>query len=225
MPAQRIAPLLAPLLASVLLAAAALPVRAADPAPAKPEAGKPEAVKAEILGFRSARFGMGEDELRKAIGADFSKAEAIKVEENALLRTRQLTLKVPDLLPKGGTAQLVYTLGYVSQKLIQVDVLWSKAIDAALKPEVLIGNATLLRANFERQSFRPDSVAVNVPHKDGVVMFQAADARNRMVQLVMFGKWGERKGDQAQLTPTELHLSYLADPANPDVFKLQPGQF
>ncbi len=195
------------------------PVFAAD-------APKADAPQADIQGFRSAHFGMTEDEVRKAIASDFGiRGDAVMAEDNALLRTRQMTVKVPDLLPKGGAAQVVYILGYTSSKLIEVDVIWSKEIDQTMKPETLLSNANILLNNFQRQTFPPNGVTVRTPVKEGMVMFRGVDAGKRTVQVALLGNWSEKKGDKMELTPTELRLSYVLDVGKPDVFQLQPGKF
>ncbi|CAK0743987.1 hypothetical protein CCP4SC76_1450002 [Gammaproteobacteria bacterium] len=178
---------------------------------------------ADVTGFRSAHFGMSEEEVRKAIVKDFSiKKEAIKAEENPLDRTRILMIRVPDLLPKGGTAQVVYVLGYSKKKLIQVNVLWSKTSDSGIKPEQLADNAVLLGNHFETNGFAPDSITRNalLSSGEGVLVFRGTDKQGRMVLLLLRGDSNKDKPDQPKFTYTALQLFYVADPANPDIFRL-----
>jgi len=191
---------------------------------AVPPAGAPAAAT-EVNGFRSARFGMTEDEVRKAAAKDLSvKADAFKAEDHALERTRVLSVRVPDVLPKGGTAAVSYILGYTSKKLIQVNVLWSKATDPAMTPELMVANANLLGSYFQEQGFKPDSVVVNAPASGGIVVFRGLDQQGRMVAVSLLGTTQSKDGQQ-QFSPAALQLSYVSDPVKPDVFRVQPGQF
>ena len=74
-----------------------------------------------VEGFRSAKFGMNEADVRSAIGKDFGlKPEAIKTQDNPAELTHSLLVTVPDLLPNGGGAEVSYVFGYKSKSLIQV---------------------------------------------------------------------------------------------------------
>lgn len=178
-----------------------------------------------IDGFRSAKFGMNEADVRAAMAKDFGpKPDAIKVQDNASELTRSLLLSVPELLPNGGTAELSYVFGYKSKSLIQVGAVWSKGTDAAMTPEKLFSNANILRAHFMGEGFKPDSIAVNMPVAGGIVMFRGSDAKDRSVILLLQGTF-ETKDNNRVLTPTSLLLFYVADAKSPDIFKLPPGQF
>ena len=238
-------PALAGLLTSVaigpLAAQGVVPKQKAAPAPKAATAGTPVAGGAAsatetptatddkpakaIDGFRSAKFGMNEADVRAAMTKDFSpKPDAIKIQDNASELTRSLLLPVSELLPNGGTAELSYVFGYKSKSLIQVGAVWSKGTDAAMTPEKLFSNANILRAHFMGEGFKPDSIAVNMPVAGGIVMFRGSDAKDRSVILLLQGTF-ETKDNNRVLTPTSLLLFYVADAKSPDIFKLPPGQF
>lgn len=182
--------------------------------------------KAIVEGFRSAKFGMNEADIRAAIGKDFgAKPDAIKTQDNPAELTHSLLVTVPDLLPNGGAAEVSYVLGYKSKTLIQVGAVWSKTTDAALTPERLFSNANILRAHFMSEGFKPDTVAVNTPVNGGLLMFRGGDAKDRTVMLLLQGTFETKENNQRVLTPTGLLLFYVADAKSPDVFKLPPGQF
>lgn len=224
-----------------LAAQGAVPKQKAAPAPKAGAAGTPAAAGATsaaaaeapaaddkgkaIDGFRSAKFGMNEADVRAAMARDFNaKPDAIKAQDNASELTRSILLAVPDLLPNGGTAELSYVFGYKSKSLIQVGAVWSKGTDAAMTPEKLFSNANILRAHFLSEGFKPDSIAVNMPVNGGIVMFRGSDAKDRSVILLLQGTF-ETKENNRVLTPTSLLLFYVADAKSPDIFKLPPGQF
>ncbi|MBR0783012.1 hypothetical protein [Bradyrhizobium iriomotense] len=202
--------------------AAAAPAAAATEAPS---AGADDKTKA-IDGFRSAKFGMSEADVRAAMARDFNaKPDAIKAQDNASELTHSILLPVPELLPNGGTAELSYVFGYKSKSLIQVGAVWSKGTDAAMTPEKLFSNANILRAHFMGEGFKPDSIAMNMPVAGGIVMFRGSDAKDRSVILLLQGTFENKENNQRVLTPTSLLLFYVADAKSPDIFKLPPGQF
>lgn len=203
----------------------ASPAAAAAPAPAG-ASNVVSAAQANVEGFRSARFGMSEAEVKNAIMKDFGvKADAIREQPNPGERTKVLVVKVPDLLPGGGAAEASYVIGYQSKKLIQVSIAWSKAIDDKMTPEQLFSNSSVLRAHFVGESFKPDTVATNMPINGGILMFRGSDAKDRTVMLVLQGTLAQGQGDQRVLTPTGLLLFYIADAKAPDVYRLPPGSF
>jgi len=198
---------------------------ATSTAAAETPAGEDKAAKA-IDGFRSAKFGMNEADVRAAMTKDFNaKPDAIKIQDNASELTRSLLLSVPELLPNGGTAELSYVFGYKSKSLIQVGAVWSKGTDTAMTPEKLFSNANILRAHFMGEGFKPDSIAVNMPVAGGIVMFRGSDAKDRSVILLLQGTFENKENNQRVLTPNSLLLFYVADAKSPDIFKLPPGQF
>ena len=221
-PKQKAAPRAA---AGAAPVAAGAPAAATSPAAAETPAGDEKAIKA-IDGFRSAKFGMSEADVRAAMTKDFSpKPDAIRIQDNASELTRSLLLSVPELLPNGGTAELSYVFGYKSKSLIQVGAVWSKGTDTAMTAEKLFSNANILRAHFMGEGFKPDSIAMNMPVAGGIVMFRGSDAKDRSVILLLQGTFENKDNNQRVLTPTSLLLFYVADAKSPDIFKLPPGQF
>ncbi|MFB6415554.1 MULTISPECIES: hypothetical protein [Bradyrhizobium] len=204
-------------------AAAGTPVAAGAPSAEAP--GAEDKSKA-IDGFRSAKFGMNEADVRAAMAKDFNvRPDAIKSQDNAAELTHSLLYSAPDLLPNGGTAELSYVFGYKSKSLIQVGAVWSKGTDTAMTPEKLFSNANILRAHFMGEGFKPDSIAINMPVAGGIVMFRGSDAKDRSVILLLQGTFENKENSQRVLTPTSLLLFYVADAKSPDIFKLPPGQF
>ena len=186
-----------------------------------------ESPPAEIVtGFRSAKFGMSEADVRAAILKDFGvKSEAVKAQDNPAELTHSLLVTVPDLLTSGGIAEVSYVFGYKSKTLIQIGTVWSKTTDPGMTPEKLFSNANILRAHFLNGGFKPDTIAVNTPINGGLLMFRGSDARDRTVILLLQGTFENKNENQRVLTPSGLLLFYVADAKSPDVFKLPPGQF
>ena len=204
-----------------------LPPAAQHLAPASPAApAKPTQPEDFAGGFRSARFGMSEAEVRQAIARDFdSKPDAIRPDLNPAELTHALTIVVPDLIPGGGKATVAYVFGYKSEKLIQVGITWSKAIDDTITPDRLFINANILREHFLGEGYRPDTITSNAPIAGGLLMFRGSDANGHTTALLLRGTFRQGDNNQKVLTPTGLLLYYVVDPKDPDVFKLPPGSF
>lgn len=87
-----------------------------------------EPAKYEVSGFRDARFGMTEQEVRASVVKTLGvKPADIVSSANPIEGTTVLTIKVALLDPVPGPAQVAYILGYGSKKLIQVNVIWGDA--------------------------------------------------------------------------------------------------
>jgi hypothetical protein len=192
---------------------------AATPAPAQPAV-------AQINGFRSARFGMTDAEVRSAIERDFNlRGDAVQAQENKAEQTHVLIVRAANVLPGGGTASISYVFGFKSKTLIQVGLSWSKATDDAMTPEQLFSNANVLQSHFLTEGYKPDTVATSMPINGGVLMFRGSDADQHTTMLILQGTFTQAENNQRQMTPTALLLFYIADAKAPDVYRLPPGSF
>ena len=187
---------------------------------------KPVAV---IDGFRSAKFGQTEAEVREAIASDFGKkGNAPKSEANPIEGTTVLSVDVENLLPNSGEASVAYVLGFTSRKLIQVNVLWQgKGKNDPTQIALALSNY------FLGEEFKPDSVVVNAELPDhSILVFRGTDMKGRMVVLELLQPQDPAKAKKADTStkqpaaqPSSLRLSYIEKPAEPDIFKIKPGQF
>lgn len=181
---------------------------------------------AKVDGFRSAKFGMTEAEVKSAIASDFGiKSNAIREQPNVGERTKALLVKVPDVLQGGGTAEVSYIFGYHTKKLIQVSVSWSKATDEKMSPEQLFSNSSVLRDYFMAEGFKPETVATNMPISGGLLMFRGGDTKDHTAMLILQGTFAQGEHNQRVLTPASLLLFYIEDPKAPDVYRLPRGSF
>ncbi|MGH7004174.1 MAG: hypothetical protein ACREIP_09525 [Alphaproteobacteria bacterium] len=195
-------------------------------APAAAQAESPE-----VEGFRSARFDMTEEQLRAAIAADFkiSPVQILKQVHKAD-RTTILSIKVPDLLPESGIAQVNYKLGYKSKRLIQVDVIFGTAVDSKVTPQGLSVVLVNLRQYLQERGFDKEKVVVNAatPQPNIALVFRAQDEKGRVVALLGQFKVDPKaeKGKQLLLDqPEAVIVSYVLDAKSPDVFKIEKGKF
>jgi len=211
---------------AALAAAASTSARAQTP----PAETKPY----DVEGFRSAKFGMTEAEVRKAIQTDFNvRDNAIKSDTNPIERTTILSFTGKDVVPEAGDVRVLYFFGYSKKKLFQVVLSWGAGVSetAANSTSVLAG-AQLLLNYFIAQQFKPEGRIVNAQLSDGTaLLFQGQDDKGRTVQL-QYGtipqapKAGEKPDPNTPAPRIPFaRLLYIEDPKNPDVFRIKPGQF
>ena len=196
--------------------------------------------RAVVDGFRSAHFGMTEGAVRAAIATDFGAkigpaADAIKVIENKVERTRILVVRLPDLFPEAGMTEIGYVLGYKSKALMQINLLWGTPLSAKVTPEQLGIIATNLQRYFADQGFAAKDVKANLKIGKGTMLvFQGYDAQGRLVQLVRRAEAlapaagtpapadGAKPDTQYRQT---LRLAYIGNPKAPDTFQIGKGAF
>jgi hypothetical protein len=197
------------------------PAQAADTTPPPANAGP------AIDGFRGAKFGMTESQVRAAIAAEFNvPASTITATENQLQRTAVLGVQIPNLVPQGGTAAVSYVFGYQSHKLMEVNILWSREIDPKTTPQMLYQNGETLQQYFASEGFPADRSTGNIATPNGVLLFRATDTSGNAVLLILSGTITKNpKDSNTQLNPNALTLAYAANPLHPDVFQLPKGSF
>jgi hypothetical protein len=225
------AALLALIFAATLGAAPAwaqqAPAAPAAPAPAQaapaPAATAEPEEKVEIRGFRSATWGMTEAQVREAIRKDFGNAR-VTAEQNPADLTTLVWANVDNMLPGSGIGRVTYVLGHTSKRLMQVSITWGGIINPAMKPEAAVSVANLLRGHFATLGYKPDTVVQNAKVQEGViVVFRGFDYENRMTLLVL-SELPKQEG-APPTAPVMLQLSYVQNIQNPDVFKVNRGQF
>jgi len=180
-----------------------------------------------IDGFRGAKFGMTESQVRGAIEAAFNlPASAITQTENQIQHTAVLSAQVPNLVPGGGTAAVSYVFGYQSHKLMEVNILWAPEIDPKTTPAMLYQNGESLQQYFAGEDFPPQRSTGNIATPDGVLLFRATDLTGNALLLILSGNiTKDPKAGKTILNPSALTLAYAADPAHPDVLQLAKGSF
>ncbi|MBI5164954.1 MAG: hypothetical protein HY985_13760 [Magnetospirillum sp.] len=176
----------------------------------------------EIKGFRSARFGMDEARVREAMVKDLGiTAGAIERSVSPTEKTTVLMATVENLLPDAGPATIAYILGYSSQKLTVINIVWSKSSDPNL-----ISTAVALRDYFQKWNIPKDKVVINaeLPNGDALV-FRGTDTKDSLVSLIFHASPKPQKAGDAPKQEGALRLSYVEAPDKLDVFTLKPGQF
>jgi len=185
---------------------------------------------ADIKGFRSAKFGMNEKSVYRAIATDFNlPKKKVKKTRNANDHTTALEIIVPDLFSTGGAAKVGYILGYKSKKLMHINVLWGKGAAEKVDGKDVLTTANLLRTHFLKKRYKEEGLVANGKLSDtSTVVFRGKDKKNRMI-LLMLGTQLKKEGmtDEQIINSTSLVLSYLLNPDEPDVRKIviQEGEF
>jgi hypothetical protein len=195
-------------------------------------AQEPALPKYEVLGFRDARFGMSEPEVRAtAIKAFALKPADIASAANPVEGTSVLTVKVAALDPAPGPARIAYIFGYTSKKLIQVNVIWGED-KPPLDGTAMIAAGTRLERYFAGFVWRKDTTRAGIPVGDNtVVLFAGEDEKKGAVRLIADGvKFQvQREGNQTTSPepkgPPKLIINYIADRESPDVAKIDKGKF
>jgi hypothetical protein len=192
-----------------------------------PSATAPQAKQAKVEGFRSARFGMTEDELRKAIAKDFNiSGDAVQKVEDPSERTTALLIKVKDLLPDSGVGVVAYIMGYKSKKLFRVNVIWGKEAGSDTKAENIVSAANALRNFLTEQGYKKDTLVLNHPLEgDNVLVFQGKDNQGRLTELVLglITEKAEKPNSPAAVKGANLRLSYVEKPSAPDIYRIDGG--
>jgi FlaG/FlaF family flagellin (archaellin) len=197
---------------------------------APPQTGAP-AAPVHVDGFRSAKWGMTEAQVKAAVHSDFNIAEdKLNTTDNLAEKTQVVSITVPNLLEGAGTAQVTYILGYTSKKLIQVNILWSSVLDPQTAPQKIVAAADQLRVLLLGEGYDPQTIATNARTPDGsLVVFEGQDADKHTTVLRLAsgtvtppdsgGKPG-KPVDAAALT-----LSYILSAQDPDIYRIKKGQF
>jgi len=209
--------------------ASAQPPPVAQPVEPGPAAGTPSpAAAAPVEGFRAARFGMSEPEVRQVVQRDFpAGARRLLRTTHPRERTTVLTIPAEELLPDAGLAQLSYVLGYASKRLIQVNIVWSSNGRSAAQDEALVAAANVLRDHFLTQhlALPAETVTNQQMGKNAFLVFRAAQADGRMVLLLLSGAAAAGRANRALAPPLTLQLAYIRDYRTPDVFQIERGRF
>jgi len=186
-----------------------------------------------VDGFRDARFGMSEQDVRGVVTKDFGvKPADITSTVNPVEGTTVLTVKVASLDPGPGPAVVAYIFGYASKKLIQVNVAWGDESTSKSDPNSMIASGTRLERYFAGYSWSKDTTRAGIPvGPNTVVLFSGEDNKTGAVRLILDGVKYQMERDGKESTspdpkgPPKLLLNYIANRDNPDVAKIEKGKF
>jgi len=198
---------------------------------AKKKSTQPAKKQAKIEGFRSAKFGMKEKDIYKAIAKDFKISKGkVRRSENSLEKTTSLEVTVPKMMEVGGVAKVGYVLGFKSKKLIQVNVIWGRGAEESgrkVKAQSIIDAANFLRNHFIKKKYQKEGFIANARVDDETtIVFRGKDKKDRMVLLVLTSPQAKKDEDGKKAKENiALKLSYVLDTKTPDIFTIGEDDF
>lgn len=216
------------------LAAAAQPATTSPSGNADAVANLPKPVAPmAIKGFRSARFGMKEAQVRAAIRNDFGANAKLSTAANAGEGTTALTVALASLDPGPGPAQVTYIFGASSKELIHVNVAWISADKPAdAERSAMVRAGVELMAYFKSQFARPKAAAAGAASGvNGVVLYAAVDDAGASVEVKLDGVALARTVDDKTVAspkpagPASLVISYARNALHPDIKTIRTGAF
>ena len=180
---------------------------------------------AVIPGYFSAHFGMSEREVLGAIKNDFGIGKnQVSRKTHPNEQTVTLGVQVDKLLPESGPAKVFYIMGYKSKRLIHINVIWGKPVTKNPNAEAVVATANQLRNHFAQKKYQKEGFALNAQLGEGVILvFQGKDRKGRAAKLLLINPKAE--GDTKAGENIALTLSYIEKPMDPDVFRINEGDF
>ena len=188
------------------------------------------AAAGDITGYRSANFGMSEAALRAAIEADFGiAANQIRGTVHDTQKNMVLTITVNGLVPGSGKAEISYLLGFQSQTLFQVSILWRASDDsAAAIGRLLLASQTMIN-RFALLGFPEGHVAPGKVMENGAkLLFRSQDKHGKLALIGLYSPSTNDGSGSAETSGKErswLLVSFVKNAGAPDIFKIEPGQF
>ena len=138
-------------------------------------------------------------------------------------KTVTLGINVKALLAESGPSKVFYILGYKSKKLIHVNVIWGRPVEKKPNAESIVSTANQLRNYFAQKKYQKNGFALNAQLGEGIILvFQGKDKKGRAARLLLSNSKNKdgKVGENIALT-----LSYIEKPEDPDVFRIQDGDF
>lgn len=200
--------------ALALAASTAAAASAAAPAASTPA---PHLIK----GFRSARFGMTEPEVKTAIQHDFKPVDGAVTEfDNPLEKTHAVSLHLATLDPAPGVVNITYIFGTTTRRLIHVNVVWSTGNAPTDDERLQMGTASAqLASYFHALPWRPGATTSSAaPDGSSAVVFAGVDPNDEAVEVRVSGVPIERRGKPsvAPTGPAVLRVAYFATTGKQD---------
>jgi hypothetical protein len=199
----------------------------------RPDASMAQGALYDVNGFRGARFGMTEQEVRAAARDAFgAKDDEMTVTVHPTDGTTKLIVHVLMLEAGLGEGRVEYFFGYKSRRLIQINVAWGLDTNPPLNNSAMIAAAARLQRYFLGFTWAKQSVRAGVPIDDrAVLVFSGDDKRSGTVSVVLegvrydIGPNGVVRYYPERLSPPRLIVSYVADRAEADVRTVGRGAF
>jgi hypothetical protein len=186
-----------------------------------------------VEGFRSAHFGMTQDQVKAAIAKDFNiQPAAIAASQNPIDGTSALSIKVDHLDPGPGAAGISYIFGASTKTLVHINLAWATGGAPTVDDRKGVVTAALrLAVYFQNQGWPPNRTVSGALMANNVVLiFEGVDDAGGGVEVSTAGVPLESADPKAPKIPeptgpAQLKVSYSANHDHPDVLKIAPGAF
>lgn len=186
----------------------------------------------EVAGFRDARFGMTEFEVRQRARASFGiDDDRMTLTADPVSRAARLIVHVQDLEPGLGEGRVEYLFGYTHHRLFQVNVVWGLDTNPPLSNDAALAGALRLQRYFLGLTWAIRSVQTGILLDDrAILLFSGVDGRNRAVTVTLENARYERVFGNIRLVPeasvpTILTVSYMDGGRAGDVDRIDRGEF
>jgi len=199
----------------------------------RPNVMMAQSIKYEVTGFRDARFGMNELDVRLAARSSFgARDEEMTFTANAIDGTTKLIVYVPMLEAGLGEGRVEYFFGYRSQTLIQLNVVRGADTNPPRNNSAMIAGAARLQRYFLGFAWANRSVRAGIPiDESAVLVFSGSDSKNGVVSLVIEGVRYEQDRNGVvrffpeRASPPKLTVSYIDGRGRSDVRNISQGDF
>jgi hypothetical protein len=188
----------------------------------------------EIVGFRSAKFGMSEADVRAAVANDFG-AVTMTPNANPVEGTSALQVTVDHMDPGPGPAEVTYIFGALSHTLAHINVVWTTGPSPTAEQRAAIITAGLQLSNYFQTRPQPlkATLAARPSGPNSLMLFAGVDQKGAGIEIAAEGisyeiadKTNAKKSDSpAPAGPALLRISYIRNVANPDIMHIKPGAF
>ena len=191
-----------------------------------------EPPKYQVTGFRGARFGMTEDEVRETARKTFAVGDGqMMLTRDPASGATKLIVHVRELEPGAGVGRVEYLFGYRQHELFQVNVVWGLDTNPQLDNSGMLDTAMRLQGYFLGFDWAWGTVQIGVPLDErAVLLFGAADRNNGAVTIVVENVRYGLLGGNVRLVPevsvpTIVTVTYLDQARAEDMRTLTRREF
>jgi len=184
----------------------------------------------DVTGFREARFGMTEFEVRQVARKSFGlDDDRMTLTGDRVTGASKLIVHVQDLEPGLGEGRVEYLFGY--QRLFQVNVVWGLDTNPQFDNLAMLEGALRLQRYFLGFTWQSRSAQSGVLLGDRAIrLFGGVDTRKRSVSLTIEDVLYEPVSGNIRMVPetsvpTILTVSYVDDGQEGDVDRITRSEF
>ena len=105
---------------------------------------------------------------------------------------------------------------------MQINIFWGRGVTKKVDGKGVVNVANLLRTHLNKKEYKKEGFITNGSMNEATtIVFRGKDQKNRMALLVLNApKTGKGKEATASADNISLKLSYMLNPANPDVLTI-----